>query len=76
MKKILYIALLLFGMVAVSCEKQVFVPTNGAQEVPEWTEEKGRSVEDGTDIDIEDGSGDIVDPESDEDGKKKKGSQT
>ena len=71
MKKILYISLLLIGALAVSCEKQEFVPTNDAQELPKWDGEKLRSSEE--DGGLDDGGTGIVDPDSPEDsGKKKK----
>jgi len=72
MKKILYISLLLIGVLAVSCEKQEFVPTSDSQELPKWDEEKSRSV-DGDEGGLDDGGSGIVDPDSPEDsGKKKK----
>ena len=90
MKKLLYISLFLFGLVAASCSKQDIVPNPvDAQEIPTWDERSANSVDDsqkyrgledvqnddtiigdnGDDVSDE-GSGEIVDPENDEDGEK------
>lgn len=74
MKKILYISLLIIGVTAVSCEKQVFTPNEDRQECPDWQHNDGpRTPGDGmSDDDDTDGGGLIVDPNNEGDGKKKK----
>jgi hypothetical protein len=84
MKKVLYISLFLFGLVAASCTKQEIVPNSlEVQEAPTWgfdasvddDSDYDRGSESGEDDEISTGGsdgGDIVDPENDEDGESTK----
>ena len=73
MKKILYIFAIIFGLSAVSCQKQDVAPiATDTVEVPTWESlEKSGDIEgddEDSDVDI-----DITDPNNDPDGDKGKG---
>lgn len=45
MKKIIYIFIVGFGLVAVSCQKQDITPVNDGMELPTWEDANARSGE-------------------------------
>lgn len=67
MKKVIYIGIIFFGLVASSCQKQEIVPnTVGDGDIPQWN----RSGDNGRVI-VTDGDGGgsgIVDPNGEDDG--------
>jgi len=78
MKKVFYITLFLFGLVAVSCNKQEITPViNDFRSTPVWNsfeddshssnEKSGNSGDDIIDDGTDDGTG-ITDPNEDTDG--------
>lgn len=74
MKKGIYIALFLIGLVFASCQKQEIVPnTNTVQDIPTWESSSNRApndIEDDNDNGSDDPNG-IVDPNNPSDGLKK-----
>lgn len=85
MKRIFYIALFLFGIVAISCNKQEITPvTNDLKRSPVWNsfeddsrssnEKSGISDDDIIDDGTDDGTG-ITDPNDDPDGETPSGDQ-
>lgn len=77
MKKIIYIFIIGFGLVAVSCQKQDITPVNDNMEIPTWDDANSRTGEEGmsegTGEDPGEGSGgvDITDPNKPTEGSGK-----
>lgn len=69
MKRLIYIAIVAVGFLAVSCSKETIRPTaQNTEQVPVW---KSGSSE-GTPLDDTSGAGGITDPNNDKDESRKK----
>lgn len=73
MKKFVIIALLFFGLIVVSCQKEDVRPNEASMNVPVWQDDSGASAKSGgSDETVIDGGGssdggDITDPDEEED---------
>lgn len=72
MKKFVVIALLFFGLIVVSCQKENVRPNEASMDAPVWQDDSGASARtSGTDESTIDGGGttggEITDPDEEED---------